>query len=105
MARLMDVNARHGDESQAAHRSNRPMWIWVAIAALVAIAIIAVLSRAATGPGVNTGRVAADTANVQGGVAPGVGATYANQPGGRPDGTPNPSRSPAAAGAAPGAQP
>lgn len=105
MARLMDVNARHGDESQAAHRSNRPMWIWVAIAALVVIAIIAVLSRAGSGPASNTGRVAADTANVQGGVAPGVGSTYANQPGGRSDGTPNPSPNPSAAGAAPGARP
>ena len=90
MARLMDINARHGDESQAAHRANRPIWIWVAIAALVVIAVIAVLSRAATGPAANTGRVAAETAHVRAGVAPGVGATYAGQPGGRPDGTPSP---------------
>ena len=90
MARLMDVNARHGDESQAAHRSNRTIWMWVALAALVVIAIIAVMSRAATGPGANTGRVAAETANIRAGVAPGVGSTYAGQPGGRSDGTPAP---------------
>jgi len=90
MARLMDINTRHGDESQAAHRSNRSIWIWVAVAALVVVAIIAVLSRAATGPGANTGRVAAETANVRAGVAPGVGSTYAGQPGGRADGTPAP---------------
>jgi hypothetical protein len=90
MARLMDVNARHGDESEAAHRANRPIWVWVAIAAVVVIAIIVALSRAATGPGANTGRVAAETSNVRGGTAPGVASTYAGQPGGRADGTPSP---------------
>ncbi|HEY4028800.1 MAG TPA: hypothetical protein VGM25_00525 [Caulobacteraceae bacterium] len=90
MARLMDINARHGDESQAAHRSNRPIWIWVLIAAVIMIAIIAALSRAATGPGANTGRVASETSHVEAGVAPGVGSTYSGQPGGRTDGTPAP---------------
>jgi hypothetical protein len=86
----MDVNAPHGDESQAAHRSNRPNWIWVLIAAVVVIAIIAALSRSATGPASNSGRVAAETATVRGGTAPGVASTYAGQPGGRADGTPSP---------------
>ena len=90
MARLMDVNARHGDESQAAHRSNRQIWIWAAIAALLVIAIIAVMSRAGTGPGANSGRVSAETSNIRAGVAPGVGSTYAGQPGGVADGTPSP---------------
>jgi hypothetical protein len=90
MARLMDINARHGDESQAAHRANRPIWIWALLIAVVVIAAIVALSRAATGPGANSGRVAAETSNVRAGVAPGVGATYAGQPGGRTDGTPSP---------------
>jgi hypothetical protein len=90
MARLVDVNARHGDESQAAHRFNRPIWIWAALIAVVIIGVIAALSIAANGPGANSGRVAADTSRVEGGVAPGVGATYAGQPGGRADGRPSP---------------
>jgi len=90
MARLMDVNARHGDESQATHRFNRPIWIWALLVAVLVIAAIVALSRAAVGPGSNSGRVAADTSHVEGGVAPGVGSTYAGQPGGRADGTPSP---------------
>jgi hypothetical protein len=86
----MQINARHGDESEAAHRSDRAIWIWAALAAIIVIAAIVLMSRAATGPGANTGRVAAETAGVQGGVAPGVGSTYRYQPGGTPDGTPNP---------------
>lgn len=90
MARLIDLNERHGDESQATHRLNRPIWLWAALIAVVIIGIIAALSIAGTGPGANTGRVAADTSRVEGGVAPGVGSTYAGQPGGRADGTPSP---------------
>ena len=88
MATPMQANARHGDESQAAHRGRRTIWIWAAIAAILLVAVIAMLARAPTGPAANTGRVAAETAHVQGGTAPGVGATYAGQPGGRSDGTP-----------------
>lgn len=90
MATPMDVNARHGDESQSAQRMNRSLWVWVALVALVVIAAIIFMMRAGTGPGANQGRVAADTSHVEGGVAPGVGSTYAGQPGGRPDGTPSP---------------
>ena len=90
MARLIDLNARHGDESHAAHRLNRPIWIWAALIAVVIIGIIAALSIAANGPATNTGRVARDTSRVEGGVAPGVGSSYAGQPGGRADGTPSP---------------
>lgn len=90
MASPMQVNARHGDESEAAHRSRRSMWIWAAVAAVLLVAIIAVMARAPTGPGANTGRVSADTADVRGGTAPGVASTYAGQPGGRADGTPVP---------------
>lgn len=90
MARLIDLNARRGDESQAAQRLNRPIRLWAALIAVVIIGVIAALSIAATGPGANTGRVAADTSRVEGGVAPGVGSSFAGQPGGRPDGKPSP---------------
>jgi hypothetical protein len=90
MARLIDLNERHGDESQATHRLNRPIWFWAALIAVAIIGIIAALSLAASGPAANTGRVAAGAARVQGGVAPGVGSTYAGQSGGRQDGTPAP---------------
>jgi hypothetical protein len=90
MASPMDINERHGDESKAAHRINKNHWYWIIAAAVVVIAILFAMARTGAGPGANAGKVAADTANVQGGVAPGVGSTYANQPGGRADGTPNP---------------
>lgn len=90
MASPMEANARRGDESEAAHRGKRNIWIWAVIAALVLVGIIALLARAPAGPGANTGRVAAETANVRGGTAPGVASTYAGQPGGRTDGTPAP---------------
>ena len=92
MAIPMQSNARQGDESQAAHRSNRNIWIWAVVAVVAILAVIAVLSLAGTGPASNTGRVANETSNVQAGVAPGVGSTYAGQPGGRTDGTPAPGR-------------
>jgi hypothetical protein len=96
MATPTQINSRHGDESQAAHRSNKRIWVFALAALVVVLAAIAMLSRAPTGPGANSGRVANDTANVQGGVAPGVGATYANQPGGTADGTPPTPAAPAA---------
>jgi hypothetical protein len=86
----IEINARRGDESEVAHRANKNNWIWILLAAVMILAGLFALSRTHTGPGSNEGRVAADTANVQGGTAPGVGSTYANQPGGRTDGTPNP---------------
>jgi hypothetical protein len=90
MASPMQINARHGDESEAAHRSNRTIWIWAAIVAVALLVIIGLLAHAPSGPGANSGRVAADTANVKAGVAPGVASTYAGQPGGTTGGTPAP---------------
>ena len=97
MATPMQINARHGDESEAAHRSIRTVWLWAALIAVALLVIIGLLAHAPTGPGSNTGRVAAETSNVKAGVAPGVGSTYAGQPGGRADGTPapNPNAAPA----------
>ena len=99
MATPMQINARHGDESQAAHRSNRTVWIWATLVALALLVIIGLLAHAPNGPAANSGRVAADTSNIKAGTAPGVASTYAGQPGGRPDGTPSPNPN---AGAAPG---
>lgn len=90
MATPMQINARHGDESRAAHRSSRTVWVWSLLVALALLVIIALLAHAPSGPGANSGRVAADTSNIRGGTAPGVASTYAGQPGGRPDGTPTP---------------
>lgn len=97
MATPMQINARHGDESQAAHRSNRTVWIWSVLVAVALLVIIGLLAHAPNGPGANTGRVAADTSNIKAGTAPGVGSTYAGQPGGTPGGTPSPSPNAAAA--------
>ena len=103
MATPMQINARHGDESRAAHRSSRTVWVWSALVALALLVIIALMAHAPNGPGANSGRVAADTSNIRAGVAPGVGSTYAGQPGGRSDGTPTPPSTPNAN--APGSNP
>jgi bacteriorhodopsin len=91
MATPMEIIARHGDESKTAHRINRNHWYWVGAAAVLILALLFLMARTAAGPGATQGKVAAGAANIQAGVAPGVGATYAGQPGGLPDGTPAPS--------------
>jgi hypothetical protein len=70
MATTMEANARHGDESEVAHRRNSTIRIWVIAAVVAVLAVIALMSGTATGPGANTGRVSNETSKVQGGVAP-----------------------------------
>jgi hypothetical protein len=76
----MEINTRHGDESEAAHRLRKPLWLGIVAIVIAIAAVLALMARTGVGPGPVNAPLATQPTPVQSVAVPSNGLPKVNLP-------------------------